>query len=100
LDVVVAPDGNVAVKLVEKGGVDVVFMDIQMPVMDGYTAGRGIRAGKNDGPIIAMTANMLAGDREKALEAGMNDHVGKPIEVEQLRPALTPWARPKPPPAK
>jgi two-component system sensor histidine kinase/response regulator len=67
LEVVVAGDGNVAVKLVEKGGIDVVFMDIQMPVMDGYTAARAIRAGKYDVPIIAMTANMLAGDREKAL---------------------------------
>ena len=100
LDVVVAPDGNVAVKLVEKGGVDVVFMDIQMPVMDGYTASRAIRAGGYEVPIIAMTANMLSGDREKALEAGMNDHVGKPIEVEQLRAALIRWVRPKHAPAK
>jgi two-component system sensor histidine kinase/response regulator len=100
LEVVVAGDGNVAVKLVEKGGIDVVFMDIQMPVMDGYTAARAIRAGKYDVPIIAMTANMLAGDREKALEAGMNDHVGKPIEVEQLRAALIRWVRPRHAPAK
>ncbi len=95
LEVVVAPDGNVAVTLVERGGVDVVLMDIQMPVMDGYTASRAIRAGGYDVPIIAMTANMLAGDREKALAAGMNDHVGKPIELDQLRAALLQWVRPR-----
>jgi PAS domain S-box-containing protein len=97
LEVRVVGDGNAAVAIVEQGEVDVVLMDIQMPVMDGYTATRAIRAGGYDVPIIAMTANMLQGDREKCLEAGMNDHVGKPIELDLLRAALQRWVRPAKP---
>ncbi len=73
-----------------------VLMDIQMPVMDGYTASREIRKDKrlDDLPIIAMTANAMAGDREKALDAGMNDHVAKPIDVNQLFTCLGQWIKP------
>ena len=65
---------------------DVVLMDVQMPVMDGYTATRVLRdeMGLVQLPIIAMTANALASDRAECLEAGMNDHVGKPFELDHL----------------
>ncbi len=73
---------------------DVVLMDIQMPVMDGYAAAQEIRKDPRFEalPIIAMTANAMAGDREKALAAGMNDHVSKPIDVKQLFEVLGKWA--------
>jgi signal transduction histidine kinase/CheY-like chemotaxis protein/HPt (histidine-containing phosphotransfer) domain-containing protein len=74
-------------------GYDVILMDIQMPVLDGYRATQKIRTlehGK-DIPIIAMTANAMAGDREKAMAAGMNDHVAKPIDVNELFKVLAQW---------
>jgi len=65
---------------------DAVLMDVQMPVMDGYAATRAIRhdLGLADLPIIAMTANAMASDREACLDAGMNEHVGKPFELDHL----------------
>ena len=67
------------------GTFDIVLMDLQMPVMDGHAA-RGGRAvpGSRRLPIVAMTANAMAGDRGRWLEAGMNDHVAKPIEPDEL----------------
>ena len=63
-----------------------VLMDLQMPVMDGYAATQAIRAdlGLTDLPIIAMTANAMASDREACLQAGMDDHVGKPFNLAHL----------------
>ena len=72
-------------------------MDIQMPVMDGYTATREIRNLKSEirnVPIIAMTAHAMAGDEQKSLEAGMNDHVTKPIDPDQLFATLQKWIKP------
>ena len=67
-------------------------MDIQMPVMDGYTATRTIRAFENpalaDIPIVAMTANAFEEDREQALDAGMNGHLAKPIELNKMMDLL------------
>jgi len=65
---------------------DAVLMDIQMPVMDGYTATAAIRktAGLQDLPIIGLTANAMASDRAACLQAGMNEHVGKPFSLPQL----------------
>jgi CheY-like chemotaxis protein len=76
-----AENGEVAVRMVNEGKYDIVLMDMQMPVMDGLAATRVIRQNSNfnDLPIIAMTANVMAGDREKCLEAGMNDHLAKPL---------------------
>jgi len=74
---------------------DLVLMDMQMPVMDGLTAARQIRSrlGVADLPIIAMTANAMASDRVECLEAGMNDHVGKPFDLEQLVATLLLWTK-------
>jgi len=86
-----AEDGSIAIdKLLEKGPgyYSLVLMDVQMPVMDGYTATQEIRSLENkelaDIPIIAMTANAFEEDKRKALEVGMNAHIAKPIEVDRL----------------
>ena len=70
---------------VQANGYDAVLMDVQMPVMDGYTATR-IRGDPRfqDLPIIAMTAHAMTGDQEKSMAAGMNDHVTKPIDPDEL----------------
>ncbi len=101
--VTMAQNGAEAVALWEKenGGFDIVLMDIQMPVMDGLTAARRIRESGADGspevPIIAMTAHAMSGDREKSLEAGMNDHITKPLDVARLRETLLRWSGRKKP---
>ena len=93
ISVTVAEHGAAAIELLEHERFDAVLMDCQMPVMDGYEATRRIRAdGRFDQlPIIAMTANALVGDRERSLEAGMNDHLTKPLNASTLRQTLTRW---------
>jgi two-component system sensor histidine kinase/response regulator len=94
LKVTIANNGREAVEmLTEKNEYEAVLMDMQMPEMDGYEATRTIRKKPEfaDLPIIAMTANVMAGDREKCLEAGMNDHVAKPIEPDKLFRTLVQW---------
>jgi signal transduction histidine kinase/HPt (histidine-containing phosphotransfer) domain-containing protein/ActR/RegA family two-component response regulator len=92
----VAGGGQQAVDMVRTGGYDLVLMDIQMHEMDGLSAARAIRAlpGCLTLPIIAMTAHALAGDRVKSLEAGMNDHVAKPIDPDLLLRTLMKWIDP------
>jgi len=93
LNVTVANNGREAVELAGQSEYDCILMDMQMPEMDGYDATRTLRKDvqyKNL-PIIAMTANAMAGDREKCLEAGMNDHVSKPINTKELFGALIKW---------
>jgi len=125
LNVTLVSNGLEAFNAVRESDYDAVLMDVQMPVMDGYTATREIRKqekelkaqsskliGKGSAklsapsiehpassiqhpvPIIAMTANAMAGDREKSLEAGMNDHVTKPIDPDQLFDTLQRWIKP------
>jgi CheY-like chemotaxis protein len=86
-------DGNDAVAAWDAGSFDCVLMDIQMPEMDGVEATRIIRAmerqkGRPRTPIIALTAYAMPGDRERFLEAGMDEHVAKPVQMEELKQAL------------
>jgi signal transduction histidine kinase/CheY-like chemotaxis protein/HPt (histidine-containing phosphotransfer) domain-containing protein len=96
LHVDTASDGAEAVAMVEAGSYDCVLMDIQMPVMDGYTATEKIRArpGSADLPILAMTANVLPEDRERAKAVGMNAHIAKPVDPEVLHRELLNWIEP------
>jgi PAS domain S-box-containing protein len=94
-------NGAEAVKTLKSIPYDLVLMDVQMPVMDGYEATRQIRDPKSaardpNTPIIAMTAHAMASDREQCLAAGMNDYVSKPIEVRALVAALEKWLKPSP----
>ena len=92
----VAYDGEEALAILGQEDFDGVLMDCQMPVMDGYAATRALRQQPQwrDLPVIAMTANALVGDRDKVLAAGMNDHIAKPIKVDQMFATLARWIRP------
>lgn len=93
-EVAEAEDGDVAVDIVKNaknGDFDIILMDIQMPTMDGYEATRQIRAMNTELsniPIIAMTANAFKEDRDAAMDAGMDAHVAKPIDIELLKSTL------------
>ena len=89
----VADNGAIALDMLDKNPYEGILMDCQMPVMDGFEATRKIRADSRFTtlPILAMTANTMNGDREMCLAAGMNDHIGKPIDVDQLFIALNHW---------
>ena len=97
IEVTLAVNGQDALdKISADAGFDGVLMDCQMPVMDGYTATREIRKNPafKDLPIIAMTANAMAGDREKVIEAGMNDHIAKPLNVGAMFSTIAKWIKP------
>lgn len=85
-------NGSLACEAVEAGEFDLVLMDIQMPVMDGFEATRRIRRGEEERgghvPIVALTANAMAGDREKCLESGMDNYLTKPLERHRLLEVL------------
>ena len=92
----IAEDGRQGIVAVQKKTYDLVLMDIQMPIMDGYEATKAIRKNPkfNDLPILAMSANAMTQDRDESMAAGMNDHVAKPIELQQLFAALLKWIKP------
>jgi signal transduction histidine kinase/CheY-like chemotaxis protein len=96
-----ANNGEAALLRMSASRYDLVLMDCQMPVVDGYTATRRWREGEDmsgDGnhlPIIAMTANAMAGDRQKCLDAGMDDYLAKPVTRAELERCLYRWWRPK-----
>jgi PAS domain S-box-containing protein len=100
LDIQTAADGVEAIEAVSRAAFDVVLMDVQMPNMDGLAATRCIRDAAAPGarrvPIIAMTANVLPEQVARCLEAGMDDHVGKPIKPSSLLEALVRWSPPDP----
>ena len=95
----IASNGAIALAKIEENAYDGVLMDCQMPVMDGYQATRKLRQDPrySDLPVIAMTANAMVGDKEKCLDAGMNDFIAKPIDVAQLFGTLARWIAPAAP---
>ena len=101
ITVEVANDGQEALDILEKESFDGVLMDCQMPVMDGYEATGKIREQDKykDFPVLAMTANAMAGDREKVINAGMNDHIAKPISVYDMFHTMAKWITPSNPQA-
>jgi CheY-like chemotaxis protein len=86
----VAADGLEALHMSERFPYDAIFMDVQMPNLDGLEATRRIRARETGSRvfIVAMTANAMAGDRERCLEAGMDEYVSKPITPDAVRSAM------------
>ncbi|MGB4592230.1 MAG: response regulator [Coriobacteriia bacterium] len=85
-EVVTAEDGEEALAAVEEHVPDLILMDVQLPRMDGYEATRRIKADTRfrDTPLVALTAHSMKGDRAKALEAGCDDYITKPVDAEQL----------------
>jgi CheY-like chemotaxis protein len=93
IDVSVAGNGREALDMLGRHEYDAVLMDCQMPVMDGYSATRALRERPRlrSLPVIAMTANAMVGDRDAALAAGMNDHIAKPINIDEMFATLARW---------
>lgn len=91
----IAANGELALQMVKTKSYDLVFMDMEMPIMDGIETTQNIREQKDSLPkipiIIAMTANALSGDRERCLEAGMEDFISKPITTDSLKAILKKW---------
>ncbi len=99
INAILAENGQQAIDQIQKNAFDGVLMDIQMPIMDGYSATKIIRklvVGK-ELPIIAMTANVMSSDIEQALQAGMNDHISKPINVAEMFCTMAKWISPENP---
>ena len=92
--VLVARNGKEALDLLEQeSAIDLVLMDIMMPEMDGYETMRQIRAQERlkDLPIIALTAKAMKGDRQKCIDAGANDYLSKPVDIDKLLSLLRVW---------
>lgn len=97
-EVVYAATGADAVYAAKREPFDLIFMDVQMPVMDGLEATRCLKAWMRENdreiPIIAMTAHAMAGDKDRCLEAGMSDYLTKPLRIDELRSVIERWAPP------
>ncbi len=93
-EVVTATNGKEAVKKSEQASYDLIFMDIQMPILDGISACQQIRQGttNNETPIVAVTAHAIAGERENLLEQGMDDYLSKPIDENMLVQIIDKWS--------
>jgi PAS domain S-box-containing protein len=87
----IACNGQIAVNMALNYHYDGILMDIQMPLMDGYTATQKLRNENVTTPIIAMTANAMSGDKDKAIAAGMNDYISKPINVAEMFRVIRKW---------
>ena len=92
----VAGDGDAAIAMISKRPYDLIFMDCEMPGMDGYDTTRVIRelehtASRAETPIIGVSARTMAGDRDVAIEAGMDDYLTKPVRIEDLQRAVERW---------
>jgi two-component system sensor histidine kinase/response regulator len=96
----VTSNGAEALAAFTRGTFDLILMDMQMPVMDGYDATQAIRAAEQGTqrhiPIVALTAHAMKGDREICLQAGMDDYLGKPIRPQELASVLERWGKPWP----
>lgn len=92
-----AENGYIAYEKAKTINYDIILMDVQMPVMDGYEATRNIRRTNKEVPIIALTANAIKGDNEKCLQSGMNDYLPKPFQPEDLMSVLNKFFSLKPP---
>jgi two-component system, sensor histidine kinase and response regulator len=96
-EVEIAENGLVALAAVQRRSFDLVLMDCQMPELDGFSAAKAIRQWEAESnapghlPIVALTANALSGDRERCLQAGMDDYLAKPLELAKLQAALQRW---------
>jgi CheY-like chemotaxis protein/HPt (histidine-containing phosphotransfer) domain-containing protein len=93
-DVTLVDDGLQAVSVALREPFDLVLMDCRMPVMDGYAASERLRAEGFDRPIVALTANAAAGERERCLAHGMSDYLSKPVEAGRLAQVLAYWLEP------
>jgi two-component system sensor histidine kinase/response regulator len=89
-------NGLMAIEVLKRTAYDLILMDVQMPEMDGFEATRAIRKREGESkhtPIIAMTAHAMKGDREKCLQAGMDDYISKPIEPQKLFETIEKWTK-------
>ncbi|MCW3787597.1 response regulator [Plebeiibacterium sediminum] len=84
-----AKDGQEAIDMYKENDIDLVLMDLQLPILDGYTATKEIKKIDSKVPIIAQTAHVMSGEREKCLEAGCDDYLAKPIRLQILMETLS-----------
>jgi PAS domain S-box-containing protein len=91
--VMVAENGEIAIDMISKESFDVVLMDIQMPIMNGYETTKKLRKNGNNIPIIALTASAIKGEKEKCIASGMNDYITKPINEEEFLKTIDKWIK-------